>query len=117
VRQCRVHDHRAADSDDPAGAAQAEGQRERGEQEDLRDQPGNWAGVHRPPYLSNASLSLLDRSEQSMVVSYLTASRRQNRMQDAVMRSGWDILPDEGRETVRACCLGPARIVLSTATS
>ena len=45
--QRRAHDHRARDSDDPAGDAEADGPRERGEQQHLPDQPGQRAGLNR----------------------------------------------------------------------
>ena len=38
---------RAGDSDDPAGAAEADGRGERGEQQHLGDQPGHRAGLNR----------------------------------------------------------------------
>ena len=47
ARQCRIRDHAAGDSDDPAGAAEADGPREGGEQQHLGDQPGRRAGVNR----------------------------------------------------------------------
>jgi hypothetical protein len=45
------------------------------------------------------------------VVCTELAGSGQNRTQAAVVRSGWDIISDERRETVRAR-LAPARIVL-----
>ena len=47
ARQCRIRDHGAGDSRDPAGAAEADGSREGGEQQHLGYQPGRRAGVDR----------------------------------------------------------------------
>ena len=47
ARQCRIRDHSAGDSDDPTGAAEADGPREGGEQQRLGDQPGHRAGLNR----------------------------------------------------------------------
>ncbi len=47
ARQSRVRDHAAGDSDDPAGAAEADGAREGAEQQHLGDQPGRRAGLNR----------------------------------------------------------------------
>ncbi|HUE27406.1 MAG TPA: hypothetical protein VMP89_11585 [Solirubrobacteraceae bacterium] len=81
--------------------AQADGHGECGEQQELRDQPDNRTGVDRPPYLSTA-LPVVARSGQSMVCDDLTASRRENRVHAAVVRSGWGISSNEGRETIIA---------------
>ena len=48
ARQSRIHDHCAADSDAPAGTAETDASRERGEQQRLGDQPGDRPGVSRP---------------------------------------------------------------------
>ena len=47
ARECRIHDHGARDSDDPTGAAEADGPREGREQQRLGDQPGQRAGLNR----------------------------------------------------------------------
>jgi hypothetical protein len=50
VRQRRVQYYSAGEPDDPAGARQANRPRECGEEQHLGDQPGNRAGMNRPPH-------------------------------------------------------------------
>ena len=60
-RQCRIHDRRAGDPDDPAAVAEADGLRQHGEQQRLGDQAGRRARVSRPCGPPGAGGVRLDR--------------------------------------------------------
>ncbi len=64
ARQRRVRDHSARRSGDPGGAAEADGPRERGEQQHLRDQSRHRAGLQRSQPLA-CHRAGLDRSHRS----------------------------------------------------
>ena len=64
LSQRHVHGHRAGEPDSPTAAAQSDGQREGGKQQDRRDQASNRARGHVPPYHSTASLRVVTRSGQ-----------------------------------------------------
>jgi hypothetical protein len=78
ARQSRVHDHSAGDSDAPAGTAETDASRERGEQERLGDQPGDRPGVSRPHRSSALDPNCLHR-RSAFVCLWGSTGRTPNR--------------------------------------